>query len=61
MSYHLNSIVNVGLLVATLVITAGVLYLPGGTNEDKAFGVACALALPSAATLANYFLMQEQR
>jgi len=61
MNSAINYAVNVGLLVAVVAFTFSVLYLPGGSHDDKAFGVFIALALPSVGALANYFLMQETR
>lgn len=56
----INSLVNIITLAGSLVFLAAALYLPG-SPEDRAFGVLCALCLPSAGAFANYYLMQETR
>lgn len=61
MNYLVNSIVNVSIILAVLAFIAGILYLPGGSSNDKAFGVFVALSLPSAGAFVNYYFLQETR
>ena len=59
--HHINSIVSMGVVLATLVATTYALYPFGGAANDRAIVIFLVLCLPSAGAFANYFLMQETR